>query len=569
MYKLSCVLSVFVLVAAALVGCSDQVVSPPDDGSMNAAGMTMSIASVGPSDIVLALDVSDSISADELQAMVDALGSCLSDPSLIPQDGRITVATLVYGDSVAAIAAMTPITNDNLQNTILPALTGLLSDRVVGGTGADLTGALTAADTILAKSSLSDRHVLVMGSGAADDPTGALTKSAALGAAGVMVSTVGVSPDAAGAELLQVCAGAAGGFFGAGGADDLAGLCGEALSYMLRVDIDLEPESSDYPRGDTCTVEAAVFRGGDPDTWPVEGQDVTITVVSGPNSALSVTAATDTNGAVEFTYTGDGGPGTDVIVAETLHPGTGLILADTVTVTWINVPPTCDAGGPYNVTVDADTAEVLLDATASSDAEGDSLRFQWSLECGDAWFDDATSATPTLYLTGDCVCFDSLTVDLAVCDGFDTTMCAATVYIDDVRPPTIIVKEEPLRIWPPNHKYRAIEPGMLLESAHDACGDEIDLSEAQVVEVRSDEPDDHIGDGRTVDDILVMCPNTVKLRAERMGGGNGRVYTIVYRIAGENGVATDAEAQVFVPHDHSDDTAVDDQNGYTVVPECE
>jgi hypothetical protein len=244
-------------------------------------------------------------------------------------------------------------------------------------------------------------------------------------------------------------------------------------------------------------------------------------------------------------------------------------LTDTATVTWINAAPECDAGGPYKVTVDTDTVAVQLDATASSDAEDDSLRYHWSLECEDAWFDDATSATPTLYLTGDCVCVDSLTVDLAVSDGFDTTACTAIIYVDDVRPPEIIVKDEPLRIWPPNHKYRTVEPDMLLEAAYDACGNTIDLSKVLVVEVRSDEPEDHKGDGRTVDDIVVMCPNTVKLRAERMGGGDGRVYTITYRIVGDNGATSDAEARVFVPHDQSDDTAGDDQGGYKVLPECD
>jgi hypothetical protein len=568
MFKLRCVLPIIVLVFAALAGCSDHAVSPTGDGSKTPMGMVLSIADVGPSEIVLAVDVSDTVSNDELQAMVDALGSCLADPSLIPQDGTITVATLVYGDSVAAITAPTPVTSTSLQNTILPALNGLLTDRVVGGAGADLTGALSAADTILAKSSVSDRHVLVMGSGAADDPTGAVAESTALGVAGVMVSAIGINPDKSGADLLNECADVTGGFFGAGDENDQADLCEDALAYMLQVDIDLEPETKDLPRGETHKGEAKVFRGGDPKAWPVEGQEVTISIVSGPNSPLSAATVTDTNGVVTFEYTGIGGPGTDVIVAETLHPGTGSTLVDTVTVTWINAAPTCDAGGPYKATVDADTVAVQLDGSSSSDAEDDSLRYHWSLECEDAWFDDATSATPTLYLAGDCVCVDSLTVDLAVSDGFDTTACFATVYVDDVRPPTIIVKDEPLRIWPPNHKYRTVEPGMLLEAAYDACGDAIDLSRVVVVEVRSDEPEDHKGDGRTVDDIVVMCPNTVELRAERMGGGDGRVYTITYRIAGENGVTTDVEARAFVPHDASDDTAVDSEGGYSVETDC-
>ena len=42
------------------------------------------------------------------------------------------------------------------------------------------------------------------------------------------------------------------------------------------------------------------------------------------------------------------------------------------------------------------------------------------------------------------------------------------------------------------------------------------------------------------------------LRAERKGNGRGRVYTLTYRVTDGEGNATDAEANVYVPHDASD-----------------
>ena len=65
---------------------------------------------------------------------------------------------------------------------------------------------------------------------------------------------------------------------------------------------------------------------------------------------------------------------------------------------------------------------------------------------------------------------------------------------------------------------------MLLASAEDACGRPIDVSDAVVVSVSSDEPDDHKGDGKTVNDIYVDCPNTVKLRPSAPVVGTA-VYT--------------------------------------------
>lgn len=570
MGKLHCVVLVLALSIFVIAGCSDDQILSPPIGPLPPNNMVgASFVVIGPSEIVMCVDVSDSISADELTAMVGALSGCLSNTGLIPRDGLVSVALLVYGDTIGSVLAdPVPVTDDNLDNVILPALQGLPGDRIVGVDGADLSGALEAAAGILGGATVTDLHVLVMGSGRADDPPAVEAACQALGNAGVMVSAVGVGPDPEGAALLEGCAGMTGGFYGTGDGD-LETVCSEALAYMLQVEVDLEPEIADRQRLEDHTVTATVFRGGDSETYPVSGLDVTIAVIEGPNMSETITASTDTNGVVTFTYNGDGGPGTDVIVASADHPGTGSIMADTVMVTWLNAPPVCDAGGPYDVAVDSDTAHVTLDAGSSSDAEDDSLRFHWSADCEGVWFDDERSATPVLTITGDCLCVDSLTVDLMVSDGYDSTTCTAVVHIDDQRPPIIIVRDEPLLMWPPNHKRREITPDMMLVSAEDACGNPIDIFDAVVVEVRSDEPEDGNGDGHTLEDIRVLCPNVVHLRAERAGGGDGRVYTIVYRIVAENGVGAEAEAMVIVPHDSSDDTAVEDEyGGYTVVPEC-
>jgi hypothetical protein len=244
-------------------------------------------------------------------------------------------------------------------------------------------------------------------------------------------------------------------------------------------------------------------------------------------------------------------------------------MSDTVTVTWLNTPPVCDAGGPYNVSFDVDSAMVQLDASGSTDADGDTLSFWWTAYCEGVEFDDPASPMPLITMTGGCLCEDSIMVDVMVTDGFDTTTCGSVVYLEDLRPPVVVVKEEPWLLWPPNHKRHEISPEMLLEYAEDACGRPIDLSGAVIVSVTSDEPEDHKGDGKSLGDIMVGCPNHLRLRAERMGGGNGRVYTVIYRITAENGVSTDAEAYVIVPHDASDPHAYNDHGGgYEVVPEC-
>ncbi|MEJ2722049.1 MAG: hypothetical protein P8181_13060, partial [bacterium] len=58
--------------------------------------------------------------------------------------------------------------------------------------------------------------------------------------------------------------------------------------------------------------------------------------------------------------------------------------------------------------------------------------------------------------------------------------------------------------------------------------------------------------------------------AERAGGLTGRVYTITYRITGENGVSVDVDARAVVPHDNSGNKVIEneDGNGYTYTPDC-
>lgn len=564
MRSLPLALLLAVSVSFSFLGCSKD----PESLVVSPILHPQSTSPIGPSEIVLCIDVSDSISSSELEAIVGGLSGCLSDPNLVPQDGNVSLAAVIYGDTTDAIlGAAVPVTEESLQQTIVPALQSLLEDRRVPTDGADLGGGLDEALMILGTSAIPDLHVLVVGSGAADDVDGVQSSCLALDGAGVMMSAIAVGAGSSGVDLLQSCAEASGGYFGQADTD-VGAACADALAYMLVVDLDLEPETAEKQRDEEHKVTARVFRGGDPEAYPVESQEVKFSVIAGPNAGESSTGTTDTTGTAEFSYIGDGGPGMDSIVAETLHPGTATALRDTVTVTWLNEAPECDAGGPYNFVVMGDMAQVTLDGSASSDADEDSLRYSWSADCAEASFDDPSAAMPVLTLTGSCLCSDSLTVELTVSDGFDETKCETVVYLEDQRPPVIEIREDPPILWPPNHKYRTITPDMVIASAKDACGNAIGLDAGVVLRIHSDELENGNGDGNTLHDILVECGEFVKLRAERAGGGNGRVYTIVFRYSTDNGMSSDVEAKVLVPHNSSEKTVGDDGVQYSVEPEC-
>lgn len=549
------------LALAALAGCSGDHGAAPQGGGRLLAPQDKTM---GPSEIVLALDVSDAVTFDDLSAMLAATTAALSNPALVPADGSMAVAAFVYGDTVAApFAGLVTVTPENLQNVILPGLNGVLADRLVGGAQADLAHALAGAGLLLAGGSVSDQHVLVIGSGAVADTMAVGDAAADLAAAGALVSAVALGEGAP----LAAAAAATGGYF-AGSVTDLAAAVAEALTFMLPADLTLTGSATELARGSEFTATATLFRGSQDDSWPLAGSEINFWIVSGPNAAGPFAAAADTAGQATLTYLGDGGPGRDTVVATATHPGTGAALADTVTIDWLNALPTCDPGGPYAAVVTGDTVRIAL-AGAAADADGDTLSFHWTLPCEGGSFDDAHSATPVLTLTGDCLCAEGLVVTLHVSDGFDTTTCEAAIVLDDQRPPVVEVVQEPLLLWAPNHKLATYGPEDFILRAEDACGDPIALATVEVLSVESDEPDDATGDGRTIDDIQIDCPNTVKLRAERMGGGDGRVYTITYRVTAESGVFIDVVGRVVVPHDASSPGAGEDPSGgFTVVPDC-
>ena len=67
--------------------------------------------------------------------------------------------------------------------------------------------------------------------------------------------------------------------------------------------------------------------------------------------------------------------------------------------------------------------------------------------------------------------------------------------------------------------------------------------------------------------LLSTGLQTVDLRAERQGDGNGRVYTINYEVTDASGNTATGSSQVWVPHDQGNGaTAIDDgaAAGYTV-----
>ncbi len=168
----------------------------------------------------------------------------------------------------------------------------------------------------------------------------------------------------------------------------------------------------------------------------------------------------------------------------------------------------------------------------------------------------------------------------------------STVTVTDTQGP-VFTPGPTATLWPPNHKYVTLTLSGC-GKAVDACHGALDLDKVgTITSVTSDEPEDVTGaangnsgkgapgkpnagklgpdqvgggDGATLDDIVLVDAHTVKVRAERDGTRNGRVYTIAFMIKDPSGVSTQATCQATVPHDQGTGSqAIADPPAYVVV----
>lgn len=103
----------------------------------------------------------------------------------------------------------------------------------------------------------------------------------------------------------------------------------------------------------------------------------------------------------------------------------------------------------------------------------------------------------------------------------------------------------------------SVTPGVLWPANHKMVNVFVDYTVTDdkpgvttVLTVKSNEPDNGLGDGDTAGDIEVIDAHHVSLRAERSGTGTGRVYTITITATDSDGnVVSEDHCTVSVPHD--------------------
>lgn len=313
------------------------------------------------------------------------------------------------------------------------------------------------------------------------------------------------------------------------------------------------------PTGPTCTFQVTVDDTQNPTiTAPANAsyQCASDVPAASPSQATATdNCETPTVGVSQSSNGGAGSPASPLIITRTYTAtdsgGRTASASQTITVVDNTLPAiTCPADITVNAPPGTCSAAVNFTVAASDNCSSPTV---------------VTSKAP-----GSVFALGTTTVVATATDAAGNSQsCSFTVTVKDVGAPVITTNSQTIELWPPNHKYTTVKVTDLVASASDLCDPSVNISSVLIAQVASDEPDNSGGDGNTTHDIVIAADcKSVQLRSERMGGSNGRVYTITFKVTDASGNSTTATAKVVVDHSQNGSGAVDDGPHYTVLSAC-
>jgi len=203
--------------------------------------------------------------------------------------------------------------------------------------------------------------------------------------------------------------------------------------------------------------------------------------------------------------------------------------------THVNSRPFANAGPDQLIECSGPSGTaVTLNGSASGDQDGDPLAYVWTDSQGK--FVGKTARVNLILPLG------TQTYTLTLTDPWGYSATAQThVTVRDTKPPKLTVLLSPNVLWPPNNTLVPITATLQTADVCDAS------PRVSLVSITSNEPDSGLGDIQGA--VFGTDDRSYLLRAQRLGNGIGRVYTVNYRATDQSGNSTTSSAQVSVPHD--------------------
>jgi K319L-like, PKD domain len=233
------------------------------------------------------------------------------------------------------------------------------------------------------------------------------------------------------------------------------------------------------------------------------------------------------------------------------------------TVRVVNIPhaPTAVAQGPTTANEGGDN--VTLDGSGSSDPDLDPLIYVWTQTNGPpvtlVYSPGDTGHVMPMFVTPWVSADTPLKFKLTVSDpyGGSSSAYVTVTVINWHTPPNVANAHADVTVlWPPDHKMIPVQVlGVVMPS-----DDKITITG-----ITQDEPTNGLGDGDTPIDATIHHyadkDDTVDLRAERSGKGDGRVYRVSFNVADPEASAS-GMVRVMVPKSKKTDAAIDSGGTY-------
>jgi hypothetical protein len=253
-------------------------------------------------------------------------------------------------------------------------------------------------------------------------------------------------------------------------------------------------------------------------------------------------------------------PGATLLFELTVSDGF-VGVTDTVVVNVENANHTPIANAGVDIIVN-EGSNVTLNGALSYDSDGDPLTYNWQqLDGVPVSLTNPTTATPNFNAPPVALGGDNLLFELRVFDGLvysqPDQVLVNVLNVND--PPMCELASADISIlWPPTHKMIEVEITGLSDPNND-------LITTTIIGVTQDEPTNFIGDGDSSPDAVIQ-EDTVLLRAERSGNGNGRVYLIVFVASDSIGGICEGSVLVTVPSDRKSQAIDDGQVFDSILP---
>ena len=232
-----------------------------------------------------------------------------------------------------------------------------------------------------------------------------------------------------------------------------------------------------------------------------------------------------------------------------------------------NLPPIARAGSyPALECTSPRGAQLTLDASASSDPDGDFISYQWYQ--GGPYETKVETIGPRAVVEAPIgtTNYSVVTTDTKFLFTFDKT----AVTVEDTQAPAIDGTVDPGCLWPPDHSMVLYQLGNGLDiHATDACDAAPTL---RIVNVVSNQAALGGGSGNTNPDV-VFGPSSLCVRNERDGTvDTDRTYTVTFEARDQHGNVSLKDFVITVPHDQGGGVKCDHPDATRIVadddPRC-